>query len=106
MRLPVCAEQVLTFHTRAWLSFAPLLRLGTSVTSLVETGEPSVAITHPPLRCRAGRAADPPSDRPPRHAFGRNQNNAGALSQPALRLARAPPPLTPSPPPPPPTIPR
>src|SRR5258708_27002253 len=76
-------------HQNAPASLRRVLRRGTSVTRLVETGEPSVAITHTPLLCRAGRAADPPSDRPPCHAVLRQHNRPGPLSPPILRPPRA-----------------
>src|SRR5260370_7182917 len=63
-------------HQNAPAGLRRVLRLGTSVTSLVETGEPSVAITHTPLPSRAPRAPTPPSHPPPHHAAVTHSNAA------------------------------
>ena len=65
-----------------------VLRLSAPVTGLVEARKSLLGIAHTPLRGRAGRAPDRPSNRSARHAVRCQQHNPRPLPQPVLRLAR------------------
>ena len=72
----------------AFARFRRVFRLSTSVARFVQTAKPLFGIAHAPLRCRAGRAANSPSDRPARQALRGKQHDPGALPQSMLRLRR------------------
>jgi hypothetical protein len=72
----------------AFAGFRRVFWLGASVARFIETAKPLLGIAHPRLRCRSGRAANGPPDRPARHTFRRQQHDACALPQPVLRLRR------------------
>ena len=60
-----------------------------AIARFIETGQPPLGVSHPPLRRGARRAARLSPYCPRRHALGRKKHNPCPLAQTMLRLPRA-----------------